>query len=203
MKRGYIYILAIIALLMNPLNVSADKKEKQERINVALSSVYKGDTIPSFELYEVTIYGRKTFTNVRKQRKYDKLIHNVVRTYPLAKEVKAILVETYLYLQTLPTDEAKQKHIDQVEKGVWDQYLPEMKKLTLSQGKLLIKLIDRECNQTGFELINAFMGGFKANFYQVFASLFGATLKKEYDPQSSEEDAAIEEIIYLIDNDLL
>ncbi|MBO7246942.1 MAG: DUF4294 domain-containing protein [Bacteroidaceae bacterium] len=203
MKRGYIYILAIIVLLMNPLNVSADKKEKQERINVALSSVYKGDTIPSFELYEVTIYGRKTFTNVRKQRKYDKLIHNVVRTYPLAKEVKAILVETYLYLQTLPTDEAKQKHIDQVEKGVWDQYLPEMKKLTLSQGKLLIKLIDRECNQTGFELINAFMGGFKANFYQVFASLFGATLKKEYDPQSSEEDAAIEEIIYLIDNDLL
>ncbi|MBO5952068.1 MAG: DUF4294 domain-containing protein [Bacteroidaceae bacterium] len=203
MKRGYIYILAIIVLLMNPLNVSADKKEKQERINVALSSVYKDDTIPSFELYEVTIYGRKTFTNVRKQRKYDKLIHNVVRTYPLAKEVKAILVETYLYLQTLPTDEAKQKHIDQVEKGVWDQYLPEMKKLTLSQGKLLIKLIDRECNQTGFELINAFMGGFKANFYQVFASLFGATLKKEYDPQSSEEDAAIEEIIYLIDNDLL
>lgn len=203
MKRGYIYILAIIVLLMNPLNVSADKREKQERINVALSSVYKGDTIPSFELYEVTIYGRKTFTNVRKQRKYDKLIHNVVRTYPLAKEVKAILVETYLYLQTLPTDEAKQKHIDQVEKGVWDQYLPEMKKLTLSQGKLLIKLIDRECNQTGFELINAFMGGFKANFYQVFASLFGATLKKEYDPQSSEEDAAIEEIIYLIDNDLL
>ena len=203
MKRGYIYILAIIVLLMTPLNVSADKKEKQERINVALSSVYKGDTIPSFELYEVTIYGRKTFTNVRKQRKYDKLIHNVVRTYPLAKEVKAILVETYLYLQTLPTDEAKQKHIDQVEKGVWDQYLPEMKKLTLSQGKLLIKLIDRECNQTGFELINAFMGGFKANFYQVFASLFGATLKKEYDPQSSEEDAAIEEIIYLIDNDLL
>ena len=143
MKRGYIYILAIIVLLMNPLNVSADKKEKQKRINVALSSVYKGDTIPSFELYEVTIYGRKTFTNVRKQRKYDKLIHNVVRTYPLAKEVKAILVETYLYLQTLPTDEAKQKHIDQVEKGVWDQYLPEMKKLTLSQGKLLIKLIDR------------------------------------------------------------
>lgn len=200
MKR--VYILLIVALLVVPQMVSAEKS-KQDKINVALSTVYKGDTIPSFDLYEVTIYGRRYYTNVRKQRKYDKLVHNVVRTYPLAKEVKAILVETYLYLQTLPTDEAKQKHIDQVEKGVWDQYLPEMKKLTLSQGKLLIKLIDRECNQTGFELINAFMGGFKANFYQVFASLFGATLKKEYDPQSSEEDAAIEEIIYLIDNDLL
>lgn len=200
MKR--VYILLIVALLVVPQMVSAEKS-KQDKINVALSTVYKGDTIPSFDLYEVTIYGRRYYTNVRKQRKYDKLVHNVMKTYPLAKEVKAILVETYLYLQTLPTDEAKQKHIDQVEKGVWDQYLPEMKKLTLSQGKLLIKLIDRECNQTGFELINAFMGGFKANFYQVFASLFGATLKKEYDPQSSEEDAAIEEIIYLIDNDLL
>jgi hypothetical protein len=200
MKR--VYILLIVALLVIPQMVSAEKS-KQDKINVALSTVYKGDTIPSFDLYEVTIYGRRYYTNVRKQRKYDKLVHNVMKTYPLAKEVKAILVETYLYLQTLPTDEAKQKHIDQVEKGVWDQYLPEMKKLTLSQGKLLIKLIDRECNQTGFELINAFMGGFKANFYQVFASLFGATLKKEYDPQSIEEDAVIEEIIYLIDNDLL
>jgi hypothetical protein len=200
MKR--VYILLIVALLVVPQMVSAEKS-KQDKINVALSTVYKGDTIPSFDLYEVTIYGRRYYTNVRKQRKYDKLVHNVMKTYPLAKEVKAILVETYLYLQTLPTDEAKQKHIDQVEKGVWDQYLPEMKKLTLSQGKLLIKLIDRECNQTGFELINAFMGGFKANFYQVFASLFGATLKKEYDPQSIEEDAVIEEIIYLIDHDLL
>jgi hypothetical protein len=200
MKR--VYILLIVALLVVPQMVSAEKS-KQDKINVALSTVYKGDTIPSFDLYEVTIYGRRYYTNVRKQRKYDKLVHNVMKTYPLAKEVKAILVETYLYLQTLPTDEAKQKHIDQVEKGVWDQYLPEMKKLTLSQGKLLIKLIDRECNQTGFELINAFMGGFKANFYQVLASLFGATLKKEYDPQSIEEDAVIEEIIYLIDHDML
>ncbi|MBQ5573302.1 MAG: DUF4294 domain-containing protein [Bacteroidaceae bacterium] len=200
MKR--VYILLIVALLVVPQMMFADKS-KQDKINVALSTVYKGDTIPSFDLYEVTIYGRRYYTNVRKQRKYDKLVHNVMKTYPLAKEVKAILVETYLYLQTLPTDEAKQKHIDQVEKGVWDQYLPEMKKLTLSQGKLLIKLIDRECNQTGFELINAFMGGFKANFYQVFASLFGATLKKEYDPQSIEEDAVIEEIIYLIDHDML
>ena len=202
MKRSNAPILIIIALLTIPQMVSAEKS-KQDKINVALSTVYKGDTIPSFDLYEVTIYGRRTFTNVRKQRRYDKLVHNVMKTYPLAKEVKGILVETYLYLQTLPDDDAKQKHIEQVEKGVWDQYLPEMKKLTLSQGKLLIKLIDRECNQTGFELINAFMGGFKANFYQVFASLFGATLKKEYDPQNNEEDEAIEEIIYLIDHDML
>ena len=79
--------------------------------------------------------------------------------------------------------------------------MPVMKKLTLSQGKMLIKLIDRECNQTSYELINAFIGKFKAGFYQTFAALFGASLKKEYDPTGA--DAEIEEIIYLIDNDML
>ncbi len=179
-----------------------DVKDKLERINIALAEVYKGDTVPSFELYEVVIYGRRTFQNVRKQKRYDKLVRNVVKMYPLAKEVKAVMVETYLYMQTLPDEEARKKHIEKVESGVWDQYYPIMRRCTLAQGKLLIKLIDRECNQTSYELLNAFMGGIKANFYQVFAALFGASLKKEYDP-SSGEDAAIEEIIWLIDNDML
>lgn len=203
---GVMWVLLLVVLLQWPCRAVAatpdDKSDRLEKINIALAEVYKGDTVPSFELYEVTIYGRRTFQNVRKQKRYDKLVRNVVKMYPLAKEVKAVMVETYLYLQTLPTEEARREHIEKVESGVWDQYFPIMKKCTLSQGKLLIKLIDRECNQTSYELINAFMGGFKANFYQVFAALFGASLKKEYDP-SSGEDAAIEEIIWLIDNDML
>jgi hypothetical protein len=123
--------------------------------------------------------------------------------YPIAVEVKGVLVETYLYLQTLPDEKARQEHIEQVEKGVWDQYFPIMKKCTLAQGKLLIKLIDRECNQTSYELIQAFIGSFKAKFYQAFAALFGASLKKEYDPANNEEDAVIEEIIWMINNDML
>ena len=152
---------------------------------------------------EVVIYGRRTFASERKQRKYDKLTRNVMKMYPIALEVKAILVETYLYLQNLPDEKAREEHLEKVEKGVWDQYLPVMKKCTLAQGKLLIKLIDRECNQTSFELIRAFIGGFKAKFYQTFAALFGASLKKEYDPVNNEEDAMIEEIIWMIDNDML
>ena len=126
-----------------------------------------------------------------------------MKMYPIALEVKAILVETYLYLQSLPDDKSKQEHIEAVEKGVWDQYLPVMKNCTLSQGKLLIKLIDRECNQTSYELIQAFIGGFKAKFYHTFAALFGASLKKKYDPEHDTEDAMIEEIIWMIDNDMM
>ena len=180
-----------------------DKNDKQKRVFVALATIVDGDTIPSFEMMEVVIYGQRNFSSARKQRKYDKLTRNVIKMYPIALEVKAVLVETYLYLQNLPDDKAREEHLEKVEKGVWDQYLPIMKKCTLAQGKLLIKLIDRECNQTSYELIRAFIGGFKARFYQTFAALFGATLKKEYDPVNNEEDAMIEEIIWMIDNDML
>jgi len=186
---------------LNSILAYPQNNDKQERIITALATVYKGDTIPSFDLMEVTVYGRKKGSTIRQQRKYDKTLRNVLKTYPYAKEVKAVLVETYLYLQTLPDDEAKAKHIEAVEKGVWEQYYPIMKKMSISQGKMLIKLIDRECNQTSYDLIYAFMGTFKAGFYQTFARIFGASLKKEYDPEG--EDAEIEEIIYLIDNDLL
>lgn len=198
MKRALALLLCLCFIVPA---AHADDNDRYKNINVALATVYEGDTIPSFELMEVTVYGRKTFPNKRQQRKYDKTIRDVLKAYPYAKEIKAVLVETYLYLQTLTTEEDRQKHIEKVEKGVWDQYFPQMKKLTLSQGKMLIKLIDRECNQTSYELINAFMGKFKAGFYQTFAAIFGATLKKEYDPNGA--DAVIEEIIWLIDNDML
>jgi hypothetical protein len=118
--------------------------------------------------------------------------------YPIAKEVNKIVLETYEYLQTLPNDKARQKHIKMVEKGVKEQYTPIMKKLTFSQGKLLIKLIDRQNNQTSYELVKAFMGPFKAGFYQTFAAMFGASLKKQYDPTG--KDAMVERVITLVEN---
>ena len=85
-----------------------------------------------------------------------------------------------------------------VEKGLKDQYTPRMKKLSFAQGKLLIKLIDRQSNSTSYELVKAFMGPFKAGFYQTFAALFGASLKKEYDPQG--EDKLTERVVLMVEN---
>ena len=203
MKRTVSILLAILMCIPAFCGEADADTTKQKRVFVALATIVNGDTIPTFEMMEVVIYGRRTFSSTRKQRKYDKLTRNVMMMYPITLEVKAILVETYLYLQTLPDDKARDDHLKKVEKGIWDQYLPVMKKCTLAQGKLLIKLIDRECNQTSYELIQAFIGGFKAKFYQTFAALFGASLKKEYDPEHNDEDAMIEEIIWMIDNDML
>ena len=202
MKRIVILLLTIF-LSIPAFSESPEDTDKQKRVFVALATIVDGDTIPTFEMMEVVIYGKREFPTARKQRKYDKLTRNVMKMYPISLEIKAILVETYLYLQTLPDDKARDEHLEKVEKGVWDQYLPIMKKCTLAQGKLLIKLIDRECNQTSYELIQAFIGGFKARFYQTFAALFGASLKKQYDPEHDDEDAMIEEIIWMIDNDML
>ena len=95
-------------------------------------------------------------------------------------------------------EEGRNRHIKRVEKGLKEQYTPRMKKLTFAQGKLLIKLVNRECNQSSFQLVKAFMGPFKAGFYQTFAALFGASLKKEYHPE--DEDKLTERVVTLVEN---
>ncbi len=163
--------------------------------------LYNGDTIPVIYLPNVYIYKPPHFDSRRKERFYWRNVRDVKKTLPIAREVRGIIVETYEYLLTIPDEKAREKHLAAVEKGMLEQYTPQMKKLTFRQGKMLIKLIDRECDQTGYELIKVFMGGFKANFYQTFAALFGASLKREYDPEV--EDAELEEIIFWIDSGAL
>ncbi|MCI1648208.1 MAG: DUF4294 domain-containing protein [Bacteroides sp.] len=160
--------------------------------------VYNGDTIPSVQLPIVYIFKPLRFKNQKEWNRYYKLVRDVKIVLPISNEVNRAIIETYEYLQTLPTEKERQKHIKRVEKGLKKQYMPRMKKLSFSQGKLLIKLVDRQNNQTTYELVKAFMGPFRAAFYQTFASLFGASLKKEYDPTG--EDKLTERIILLVES---
>lgn len=199
MKRAYGIALSLVLTLVSVADVQAQNYTTGPvRLPVDL---YEGDTIPVVYLPNVYIYRPPTFNNRRQERFYWRNVRDVKKTLPIAREVRGIIVETYEYLLTIPNEKERERHLAAVEKGLLEQYTPRMKRLTLRQGKMLIKLIDRECNQTGFDLIKVFMGRFKANFYQTFAALFGASLKKEYDPEI--EDAEIEEIIFWIDNGAL
>ena len=160
--------------------------------------VYKGDTIPSLRLPTVYIFKPLKFKNKKQEMDYYRLVRNVKKTLPIAKEVNRAIIETYEYLLTLPDEKAREKHLQMVEKGVKEQYTPRLKKLTFSQGKLLIKLINRETDSSSYELVKAFLGPFKAGFYQAFAAIFGASLKKEYHPEG--EDILIEQIVILVEN---
>lgn len=141
-----------------------------------------GDSIQYVELNALYIYPKQTFADPRQRMAYNRLVANIKKVLPIAKEVNAIIIETYDYLQTLPNKKAKEEHMKLVEKDIRKRYTPRMKKLTYSQGKLLIKLIYRECDSSSYQLIQAFLGPIRAGFYQAFASLFGASLTKKYDP---------------------
>ena len=160
--------------------------------------IYEGDTIASLRMPTLYCFKPLNFKNNKQRQQYTRLVRNVKKTLPIAKEVNRAIIETYEFLQTLPDEKARQKHLSAVEKSVKEQYTPRMKKLTFAQGKLLIKLINRETDSSSFELVKAFLGPFKAGFYQAFAAIFGASLKKEYHPEG--EDAMVEQIVLLVES---
>lgn len=145
------------------------------------------DSIQYVELNTLYVYPKLTFKNERQRQAYNRLVANIKKVLPIAKEVNSIIVETYEYIQTLPDKKSKDEHMKRVEKGIRKEYTPRMKKLTYSQGKLLIKLVYRECNSSSYQLIQAFLGPIRAGFYQAFASLFGASLTKKYDPEGVDK----------------
>ena len=200
MKGKYVInLLFIICFFFINNKAEAQNKVTKNATGITVSNAfYDGDSITQVNFYTLRVYPPMVFKNTRQKRAYYKLIRDVKRTLPLAKTINHIIIETYEYMQTLPPGKEREEHIKRVEKGLKAQYTPQMKKLTYAQGKLLIKLVDRECNQTSYELVKAFIGPFKAGVYQTFASIFGASLKKEYDPEG--DDAMTERIILMVES---
>ena len=190
----------MIAFFFSFIAVHLQAQEQTTTINGYLvpACIYEGDTIASLRMPTLYCFKPLKFKNKRQRQQYTRLVRNVKKTLPIAKEVNRAIIETYEFLQTLPDEKSRQKHLQAVEKSVKEQYTPRMKKLTFSQGKLLIKLINRETDSSSYELVKAFLGPFKAGFYQAFATIFGASLKKEYHPEG--EDAMVEQIVLLVES---
>ena len=160
-------------------------------------TVVDGDSIQYMEMSNVYVYPEPTFKNRRQQQAYLRLVKNVKKTLPLAKEVRQMLIETAEYLETLPTKKEKEEHMKRVEAAIVKEYKPKMKKLTFSQGKLLIKLVDRECNSTAYEAMQAFIGPVRSGMWQAFAWMFGASLKKGYDADGV--DRLTERVVLMVE----
>ena len=184
---------------VNPENrqVDIDSPTYQPMVRVGKALV-DGDSIQYMELNNIYVYPPTTFTSEKQRQQYNRLVYNVKKVLPIAKECHAIIIETYEYLQTLPDKKARDEHLKLVEEDIKRTYTPRMKKLTYSQGKLLIKLVDRECNSTSYGLIQAILGPVKAGFYQAFVWLYGASLKKEYDPKG--KDRLTERVVRMVES---
>lgn len=185
------YIVIAILLSCGFTNATA-------QIAVRVDSVaYNGDTIPHITFPTLHKYPPRPYKSKKAKQKYERLVYNVKRVYPLARMVRQTILETYELLQLLPESE-REAHLKRVEKGLMEQYGKQFRKLSRTQGRLLVKLVDRECNNTGYALTKAFLGHTRANVYQGIALLFGNSLNKHYDPEG--EDREVERIVLLIES---
>ncbi len=200
-----IYIVTFVFCLL-PLASSAQQPEKVqsevEEVEVPIitqvgTAQYEGKTIPHVIFPTLPKYAPMQFSSEKEREEYNRLVYNVKKVLPWAKLAKLTIIETYEYLETLPDKRSRDEHIKCVEAGLKKQYAPALKKLTRSQGKLLIKLVNRECNMTGYNIAKAFIGSFKANLYQGIAVLFGNSLNKKYDPEG--DDRYTERVVRMVE----
>lgn len=160
--------------------------------------IENGDTTPVFQLPTVWVYPPMKFKNKREEKFYWRLVRDVKTVLPVSKEIKQIIIATNDTLMRLPDKHERDKYMRGFEKRLYSSNYDRLSKFTWRQGTLLIRLVDRECDATTFELIRAYRGSFRAGFYQMFAAIFGASLKTEYG--SHKDDATIERIINLVES---
>lgn len=153
----------------------------------------KTDTFYFKVLPELDVYGPPTFKSKRDARRYYKLIRDVRKTLPYAKLAAELLVAVNDTLQTIPGELAKKKFMKSKEKELMAEFEKPLRRLTYSQGRLLMKLVDRECQQTSYEIVKLYRGRFSAFFWQSVAFFFGANLKSEYDALG--DDRMIEYVV--------
>ena len=201
-----------ILLLFLLLSASANVAQAQDEGGVVLPSVLKhavakwgyvinakGDTIYKVIMNNIIVYPEETFRNKEEEEIYWRTVRDVRKTLPYAKLINRTLQETYEFIETFPTQKEKENYLRRFEKEVFNQYKPEMKKLTKNQGKTLIKLVNRETNQKSYYIIKAFMGTFRAGFWQTFGRFFGVNMKDGYSPNSNRKDAMLERICVRIE----
>lgn len=189
-----IFFLSILS------GIQAQDKEEQKPLDPKKQQLYKvqaivvnGDTMPYIGLREVTILGKATID----PKQLDYLTRSVIKAYPYAKITSETLAEMDVQLAKCKTKREREKYLDWAEDQLKSAFEKDLKKLTYSQGRILIKLVNRETGRTSYELVKELKGGFSAFMWQGVARLFGANLKSEFDPK--KEDLIIDIIVRRIE----
>jgi hypothetical protein len=171
--------------------------QKEDTTAVNIGMVQDGDTLVFKNIKEVVVFPDREFKNKRQYRHYTRYVRKVKKVYPLAVEARELLHEYQPQYEALEDQRDKRKLMKQLEKELLDEHMDELKKWSISDGRILLKLINRETERTPYSLIKDFRGGFSATFWQGIAKLFRNDLKAGYDPD--EEDKVLEEIVTLIE----
>lgn len=167
------------------------------KLHIVPVIVENGDTIPYIRLSETEVFAYKVFKTNREERRNDRLVRNVRIVYPYARLAGEKLVEYEQILLNAESERERRSIMKDLEDELNQEYGDELKKLTFTQGKILIKLIDRQTGETSYDLVKEMRGSFRAFFYQSFARVFGLNLKEQYD--SEGDDRNIEIIVRMIE----
>jgi hypothetical protein len=197
LRLKFFIIIFIVHCSLLIVNCSAQLNDK-----VYFGAKYmKEDSVPYIIFNPVTIYADRIFKTREESLKYFRLVWNIKRVYPLAKLCRIKIDEYNAQIEKLSTQREKKALLKKSEKELKAKFTPIIKDLTLTQGKLLLKLIDRQTGDTSYELIKEYRGAFQAVFWQLFAKVFGNDLKLTYEPYG--DDKTIEDIVQLIENGVI
>ncbi len=197
--KSFFYTVFILLLS----NLSAQNEEMPENPLASAKGIrvpaviLNGDTLPAFTLASVYIFETRVFKDKKTAEKWTRLKHNVKKAYPFALIAEARLQEFDVALAKMTNEKDKKAYLDVAEKKLKDEFEDQLKNLTVSQGKILIKLIDRQTGHTSYDLVKRMRGKFSAFMWQSVAVIFGENLKEEYDGKG--EDQMIEQAIRLVE----
>lgn len=197
MKTSRITTIIILISFFSTKGNTQNYKDEQGRILYEVLVNQQKDTLLIANLHPLYIFPPIAFADKKQEKFYWKTVRDVKKTLPYARIVARTLNDANADLEKLPTDAARKSYLKNLEKEVMKKYEPDLRKMTFSQGKMLIKLINRETSYTSYDLIKMYRGSFAAGFWQGIAKIFGADLKLDYDGKDREK--IIERVILLVE----
>lgn len=209
--QRHIFRILLLLVMGVALSLSHAHAQEQPELRLKINPVkgYKyivdeyGDSCRLTFLKDLYVYPPLKFKNKKQEEFYWRTVRDVRRTLPYAKLAFSALCETYEYVQTIPDKKQREAHLKRLESDIFEQYKPVVFNMSRTQGKVLLKLINRETDQSSFNIIKAFLGSFRAGFWQTFGKFFGLNMKVKYDPEHDKNDAMIERIATLIEQGAL
>ena len=204
----YSFITALLLAVVFPASAQQEPTgEVRLKVNAYKGHKYivdeYGDTCRYTFIRDIYVYPPLKFKNKKQEEYYWRTVRDVRKTLPYAKLAFATLCETYEYIQTIPDKKEREKHLKNLEKDIFEQYKPVVKSMTKTQGKVLLKLINRETDQSSFNIVKAFLGSFRAGFWQTFGRFFGVNMKAGFHTDKNKDDAMIDRIATLIEQGAL
>jgi len=146
-----------------------------------------GDTLAVIQLNSAYCFTQKHFRSQKHEREFWRMVNDVKKTLPIAKDARRLMLQAYLDSESM-TEKEQTAYFKTLEHDLFAQYKPRLKKLNYRQGRLLVRLVDRECDRQTYAIIREFLGRRRAFFWNMFGSMFGVSLKAEWEPDGKDRE---------------